>query len=553
MNITEERHRKLMETIAAMRLERQPWWEHWRTLADYLLPRRYIWLQSAVERERVKGKNPNILDSTGTMAARTLASGMMNGITSPARPWFKLRAIGFADDMSMPARIWLDEVERRMMLVMAESNFYNSLAVMYLDLVVFGSACTLIYDDDETTIHCYNPALGEFYFSQSAQHRVNGLGREFWYKVDQVVEEFGYENCSEMVQNNYNRGGASRKIDVQIMHIIEPYDEKYRTLPKGTKFVECYWERAGSMGTVLREKGYQSLPLLGPRWDVIGNDVYGSSPAMDALGDIIQLQHETKKKAQGLDKMVSPPLIADVQLENKPTAFLPNGITFVHGMNNIGAKPVYTVSLPIGELGADIQDIRARIRQIFHNDLFQMISQLDTVRSAAEIDARREEKLVLLGPVLERFEAEGLNPAIHRVFSIMLAKGLIPPAPKELQGRNLDIQYTSILATAQAAVGTAATERWLQLIGALAQTFPEAKAVPDIPGLVADYGRDVGVPEKNIRTPEQVQQVIAQANQDAQAQQQLAMARGAAEGAKTLAQAPVGGGRNALEQMLGGQ
>jgi hypothetical protein len=33
------------------------------------------------------------------------------------------------------------------------------------------------------------------------------------------------------------------------------------------------------------------------------------------------------------------------------------------------------------------------------NDLFRMISELDTVRSATEIDARREEKLVLLGPV----------------------------------------------------------------------------------------------------------------------------------------------------------
>lgn len=548
-------HTKKIETMAALRADRQPWWEHWRTLSDFYLPRRYVWLQSEQERTRIKGRNPNILDATATQAARVLASGMMNGITSPARPWFELHAAGFADDINTAARIWLDEVKRRMFLVMSESNFYNALAIMYLDLVVFGSACCLIYDDPTTVIHCYNPALGEFYFGQSAQRRVNTIGREFWYKIDQMVAEFGLENCSQRVQQDYKLGGANRKRNIKIVHLLEPYDSEYgggTNIPKSSKFVECYWDTSAPIGELLREKGYDTFPALGPRWDLTGNDAYGSCPAMDALGDTIQLQHETKKKAQGLDTLVKPPLIADIQLQLNPTAFLPNGVTYVHGVNNIGAKPVYQITMPIAELSADINDVRQRIQEVFHNDLFRMISQLDTVRSAAEINARTEEKLVLLGPVLERFEAEALSPAIQRVFGIMLNRGLIPPAPKEIQGRTLTIQYTSILATAQAAVGTAATERWLQLIGALAQIFPEAKAVPDIPSLVADYGRDVGVPAKSIRPPAEVAKLIAQANKDQATQVALEQARGAAEGAATLANAPVGGGRNALQQIIGG-
>jgi hypothetical protein len=58
---------------------------------------------------------------------------MMNGITSPSRPWFKLRVPGF-DDEGGPVTQWADEVARRMMKVMGESNFYNSMAVLYLDL-----------------------------------------------------------------------------------------------------------------------------------------------------------------------------------------------------------------------------------------------------------------------------------------------------------------------------------------------------------------------------------------------------------------------------------
>ncbi|MBK6911397.1 MAG: hypothetical protein IPH10_10795 [bacterium] len=127
---------------------------------------------------------------------------------------------------------------------------------------------------------------------------------------------------------------------------------------------------------------------------------------------------------------------------------MPGGHTFVSGTSQMGgAKPAYQVAPPLGELSADIRDVQLRIREFFHNDLFQMISQLETVRTATEIDARREEKLVQLGPVLERFENEALDPAIKRIFAIMDRMGLLPEAPQSLQGADLEIQYVSILAS----------------------------------------------------------------------------------------------------------
>src|SRR5690606_30754377 len=113
---------------------------------------------------------------------------------------------------------WLDEVTKRMMLVMAESNFYNAMAVMYLDLVVFGTAAMLIYEDEQSTIHCYNPALGEYYLAQSAQLRVNTFAREFQYTVAQTVQMFGLENCSKQVQDHWKKGGAALGNMVKITH-----------------------------------------------------------------------------------------------------------------------------------------------------------------------------------------------------------------------------------------------------------------------------------------------------------------------------------------------
>lgn len=546
---------KKKQLVSGLRQTRLPWWEHWRELSDYLLPRRYSWLLSEAESKRIKSKNPFILDGTGTSAARTLASGMMNGITSPARPWFRLRVTGVNDQLDHASRVWLDEVTKRMMLVMAESNFYNAMAVLYLDLVVFGTASMLIYEDEQSTIHCYNPALGEFYLAQSAQLRVNTFAREFIYTVAQVVELFGLENCSQSVKDAYKQKGAALVRPVKISHLIEPNDKNDGLVAKAFAYREYIWETSatgpGPEADVLSVRGYYDFPCIAPRWELMANDAYGSSPAMDALPDIIQLQHETKLKAQGLDKMVKPPILADIQLQNKPTALMPNGITYLHGVNNVGVKPIYTVNPPLGEMSADIQDIRARIREIFHNELFLMISQLDTVRSAAEIDARREEKLVLLGPVLERFENEALDPAIRRIYAIMERKGMLPEAPKQIAGGNIEIQYVSILSTAQSAVAAIPTERLLQIVGNVSAVRPDALDIINLDELLRGYAEDIGVQNKRLNSPDQTAAIRQARAQQEQAAQGLGVSSELAQSAKLLSETDTGGGISALQRMLG--
>lgn len=551
MQVSEESLVKCRGKISAMDNARQPFYSLWRELADFLLPRRYIWLVSSTAASRVQSmRNPHILDATGTIAARVLASGMMNGITSPARPWFNLRIAGRNEVLDSEVQIWLDEVTRRMMLVMSESNFYNALAVMYLDLVVFGTAAMLVYEDYDSVIRCYNPALGEYFLAQDHRLAVNHFARKFHMNVDQIVDRWGKENCSDNVKALYDRGGPSTQTAIEIHHLIEPNTGSYG-VPKKFKFRETYWEAGATGNKVLDRKGFNEMPGCFPRWELAANDSYGSCPAMEALGDIKQLQQETLRKAQGLDKIVNPPVIADIQLQNKPMAMIPGAVTFVAGANNIGVKPVYQPTMPLGEVTQDIMQIQERIREIFHNPLFTMISQLDTVRSATEIDARREEKLVLLGPVLERFENEALDPAINRIYSIMQRADLFPPAPDSIRGLDLEIQYVSILSVAQRAVGAAPTERWVGFLGNLAAVRPEVLNVPDWEELIRDYGMSIGVPAKymtpievSTATTEQQQGMVQEAGA-IQATDTLTKA------AKQLSDADVGGGANALQVVMG--
>ncbi len=246
-------------------------------------------------------------------------------------------------------------------------------------------------------------------------------------------------------------------------------------------------------------------------------------------------------------------MLADVSLKNEPASLLPGGVTYVSQIgSNVGFKPVYEVRPEIAEMAEDIKEVQQRIKNVFFNDLFMMISQLDTVRTATEIDARREEKMVQLGPVLERFENEALDPAIDRTFAIMSRLRILPPAPSLLQGRHIKVEYISMLAEAQRAASTASIERLAQFVGNLAAARPDVLDNIDWDETVDTYADLLGVTPKVVLATAKVAKIRAQRDQQQQQQAQMQNSMAAAQGAQTLSKTDVGGGQNALQAVMNG-
>ena len=289
----------------------------------------------------------------------------------------------------------------------------------------------------------------------------------------------------------------------------------------------------------------------------MGNDVYGRSPGMDALADIKALQVEQKRKAQAIEKMVNPPMVADVSLKNQPATLLPGGVTYLPGSAaGVGFRPVYEINPPLPGLVQDIQEVQRRIQQAFYADLWLMISQLDDVRTATEINERKEEKLLMLGPVLERLHSELLNPALKRTFGIMQRNNLLPPAPEVLGNNSVQIEYISMLAQVQKAVATTGIERLVSFVGNVAAAQPEALDNIDFDEVVTEYADMLGISPRMIASQEKIM-AIRQARASAATQQQaqnqaLKVGMTAVQGAKILSQTEIGGGVNALEAMTSG-
>lgn len=544
------------ERLEALRSYRWSWWAHWALLAEMYNPRRYRWFVTPNQWNRGSPMNQAIVDETGLLAARKLSSGLLGGLTSPTKPWMRLAIHGMEDIGEGPEAIWLSTCTSLMLRVFAESNFYTTLGEYYWDLGVFGSALMYEFEDPDTIVNFVQPAIGEFFFGCDNAGRVDTSAREYTYTVAQTVQEFGEENCSTDVKAGFKQPGGKDR-EVVICHMIEPNGAVYQSgqslgyaIPKLFKFREVYWEKANP-ARCLRVRGYREKPFFGGRWSVTSNDPYGRSPGMDALPAVRQLQIEQRRKAEAIDKMVRPPLVGHVSLKNEPMDILPGGVTFTPDQQAGGFKPVFQVEPRIQEFMEDIKEVQARVDSCLFVDLFLMISQLDTVRTATEIDARLGERIVQIGPVIERFENEVLDPIITRTFNIMMRRGLLPPPPPSLAGRTINVQYVSMLAEQQRQASTGAIERLLSLAGNLAGIQPQVMDNIDVDQAIRTYGTLLNVDPHVLASLEQVAQVRQQRQQEQAQMAALQTGAAAAQGAANLAKADLSR-PNALTALTGG-
>ena len=538
---------RLFTRWGQLKSERASWFAHWQELTSYILPRNGRYFRQ--DRDRGYRRHNNIYDSTGTRALRILGAGMMSGATSPARQWFRLATPDPELNSYEPVKLWLDDVTKRMQRVFQKSNTYNALHQMYEELGTFGTAATILLPDYQTVIHHYPLTCGEYCISTDAKGRVCTLYREFEMTVSQVVKEFGLEKCSVSVQNMYRTGNLDQWVPV--IHCIEPRADRdmgkrdAKNMPWGS----YYFEIGGEDGVFLRESGFQYFPALCPRWSVVGGDIYGNSPGMEALGDIKQLQHEQLRKAQAIDYQTKPPLQVPASMKNRDVETLPGGVSYYDGQSN-GIKTAFEVNLNLQYLLNDIMDCRERVRGSFYADLFLMLANTPNTRmTATEVAERHEEKLLMLGPVLERLHNELLSPLVDITFTRMVAAGALPPAPQELQGMDLNVEFVSMLAQAQRAIGTNAVDRFVGNLGAIAKMKPDILDKFDQDQWADVYADMLGVDPSLIIADKEVAVLRDARNQAMAAKEQAAAMQQTSQSVKNMAQAPTGN-QNALTDVM---
>lgn len=547
-------HRRRAEELKSVR---SPWEGEWSGIAEFLDPSRL--------RLTLKNEGPfsrkSIIDSTGSFALRTLKSGMHSGITSPARPWFRLTTNDPDLKEFAPVKEYLSSVEQRMREVFQASNLYTSFHTGYGDLGLFGQSAGILVDDDDHFIRMQQLLTGRFWIARDEKGRMTTLYRQFRWSVQRIVSRFGYKAVSSTIRTLYDQGRYDPIFD--IWQAIEPrLNREPGKIDKANKrFLSNYWEDGANEGKLLEESGFDDNPLIGPAWEISGDDNYaGTCPGMIALGDVKMLQKQQSRKLEGIDKMVRPPMTGPTSMRNNPASLLPGSITYTDDPTGKGYRPAMEVQLRLGELTADTRDVADRLNRAFYADLFLMLQNLEGVqpRNQLELSQRNEEKLLQLGPVLENIYNGQLEPVIDRTYNILNRRGELPPPPPDIQNQTLKIEYISTLAQAQKAVSTGAIERFSGFIGQLASVKPEVLDKFDADQATDVYGDYVGVPPSIIVPDDKVaatRQARAQKQQAAENAEMMATmapaAKAGADAASVLASAGQNEGGSGLLQQLG--
>lgn len=561
----ETKRQRYERLFTSLDQERQSFVPDWRECNDLILPRRGRFFVTDVNRGG--RRNQKIIDSTATLAVRTLRSGMMAGITSPAREWKRLTT----NDPDLAefgsVKRWLNVVNDRMTNVFQKSNLYNVLPLNYGDMGVFGNGGIVVEEDFDQVVRFYSLPIGSYYIANDETMRVRVVVRPFQYTVRQIVGKFGrlnpntgardWSNISDFVKDCWERG--EYEVWVDVLHVIHPNEEydPNKLHSKYKKFASCYYERGNSTTSkanyrtkkdddkYLREAGYDYFPGLFTRWEVTGEDVYATScPGIDALGDIKQLQHGEKKSAQAIDKKVSPPMVGPTSLRNQKPTILPGDITYLDVREGQqGFRSAHEVDFSIREHEEKQQQVRQRIQRAFYEDLFLMLAQSDRRQiTAREIEERHEEKLLALGPVLEQLNQDLLDPLIDITFDMMNRQGLIPPPPEELVRsgeRELKVEYVSIMSQAQKLVGISSLERFSQFAGNLAAQTGDRRVIRKInlDNLIDVYADALSINPTIIRDDDEVAAIEAQEQKAAQQMQMAETLKNTAGAARDLSQA----------------
>lgn len=557
--MAEKTRRELCERrLAGMRSQRSPFEQDWEEISRLALPARsevlgvsaYSSAQiPTVSTNRKRRSNTAMYSSKGRRAARTLTAGMTSGLSSPSRPWFKLQTRDRDLMEYQPVKEWMAIVERLIYDFLAGTNFYNAAKVGYCELGCFGTEAAVMLEHSQYGAVTHVLTAGEYWIANDDGLIADTLYRTVVMTVNQMVQAFDWANLSKTVQGAYNNGNY--EMAVRVFHAIEPNDKRDpdKIDRRNKAFRSVWWEEGnGDKNQLLRDSGFDDKPFWAPRWvETGGSIVYGDGPGYDALPDLRELQLAAKRVGRNMDLINKPPMGAPVGMTNTFLSLDPGTINYAAASDLTAVKPLITVQYQaLAAIREQLQMHERDVMECFYADLFFAISEMDGVqpRNEQELFMRNEEKLTQLGPVVERVNVEKLEVVIDRVFSILEKTGQLPPAPEELQGHPLSIDFISTLAQAQRAVALTAIQRQAQFVGYLAGLFPGAGDKFDADQAIDEFATGLGTPPKIVRSDE----VVAKMREARQAEEQQAKAAAmapamqqGADAARLLSETNVGG------------
>lgn len=509
---------------------RQPHECTWKECFEFSFPIRGAGFnEQTYDAKTIQSKKSRLFDSTLTDAARTQASAIISGLTPANSRWFGLDVDQASDD----EKRWLDNAADTIWRNIHNSNFDSAAYEGTLDLMSAGWFALYIDADRDKGGFVFQlwPLSSVYCDSSRVDGKIDMVYRHFELSAEQLVNEYGEENLSDNIKR-IAQTDPSKKY--KLIHAIYPrkdgkQGEQANKLPIASIHVLCEGD------ILLRESGYNEMPVVVPRWMLIPQSVYAVGPVSDALPDAKTLNDIKRMELANADLAISGMWIAedDGVLNPRTIQIGPRKVIVANSVDSM--KPLQSAA-DFNISFVKCEQLQAAIRKIMLAD--QLQPQDGPAMTATEVNMRQQLIRQLLGPIYGRMQAEYLQPLVERCFGLALRAEILGTPPDDLAGKFTTVKYISPLARAQKFEEVTAISNFVQMTMQSAQASPESLDLIDFDAATRFTGEALGVPNDIIRTADDVAALREQRQQQQQAQQAQAMQQQIAmQGAGAAAQA----------------
>ena len=437
---------QLIKRYTKSKTDRSSWDTLYQDVQDYVRPTTRDFRGGFTTGQRRTAK---VFDGTAMYAATTLSSALKSYMTPDDDRWVSIGLQGTPrEKFTRQERLWAEEVDDIMSyyFARAESNFSSASNETFSDLVAYGTAIPFIHWDEESDGPLYDVyPLSSIWLEQNEKGQVDTVFRDMEFTIRQARQKFGdkvFDSHEKLSKLKYDE-------TITITHGVYPNTDPEPEMRKSgrKKYTQIYFSE--NHRHVFEMSGSSQLPYQVSRWSKISGDIYGISPALLVMPEILALQTMNKETLVAAQLSNRPPTVFDDDGFMLPIPYKPGAQIFrtpgspdpfqLTGGNN------FNITLEL------MEEKKERIAQAFFID-WVMRPKKKERQTVLEIQDDREEMFRNLGSILGKIEREYLGPTVRYTYGLLQQRGKLPEPPASVDGKGITIEFTS--PAAQAQVGT---------------------------------------------------------------------------------------------------
>ena len=540
---------KILLRQSQMETVRKPYetgtWEH---IGRFVNPRRKnITLNSAFND---KGQNlgTDVYDGTPLGALNTWSDGMQ-GLLLSGR-WFRSVMDNPLLDKIDRVREWLQVYDLKMYSAFDRGNFYAMIPQWLRDGGSIGTA-TVFTEEVIGTGRISHTAIHprEVFISENQFGEVDIVHRKFMMTARSAFQKFK-DKVSESIKTDSKDHPEK---SYEFIHAVFPNDDRMfgKRTKRNKRFRSIYMETKsgdkGKIGTIVRDSGFDISPYTVWRFKKNSDEVYGRSPAADALTEVFSLNQMSKTLLDAAHLSVRPAKNVPIEMRGRVRTD-PDGNNYFEDPKRVISAINSGINYPIG--AEERKEVRESMRDKFRTDFFKAFIGRTGEATREEILAIKGEQAGLLIAQVDMLYIEGIRSLFDIVSEIEDQRGAfteaagMPAMPEEIaESGEINFILTGPLAQAQREI------RELEPIQKTLGSLSEAAAVlgpemldivnkDELSEVIVEVGSYPHI-AMNSRTKRQEIRDARAADRERLEQQQLALE--AAKAVPSLSKAPEAG------------